>query len=162
VADMLRAKANKFVLDGEIAVPSDGGFSFDKLLQRIHPAQSLVNRLAQETPALFIGFDLLVDASGKALTGEPLEARRKKLVTLARGGMRGMRRFRLSPATTKLSEARGWLRRVGATLDGIVAKRRTSLLTGRASGPACRRSRITAAPTVSLADSTTTRASPWS
>jgi ATP-dependent DNA ligase len=124
VEDMRHAKANKFVLDGEIVVPSDGAFSFDALLQRIHPAQSRVQKLAQETPALFIGFDLLLDASGKELTGAPLEARREKLIRLARDGLRGMRRFRLSPATTKLSEAKGWLKRVGATLDGIVAKRR--------------------------------------
>src|SRR5215213_4132945 len=47
-----RLKAERFLLDGEIAVPHDGGFSFDALLQRIHPAQSRIQRLANETPAL--------------------------------------------------------------------------------------------------------------
>jgi ATP-dependent DNA ligase len=124
VQDLLRAKAKKFVLDGEIVVPADGAFSFDALLQRIHPAESRVKKLAHETPALLIGFDLLLDAAGKALVNEALDVRRKKLEALATTGLRGMRRFRLSPATTKPAEAKGWLRRVGATLDGIVAKRR--------------------------------------
>jgi ATP-dependent DNA ligase len=123
VEDFLRAHAKKFVLDGEIVVPSDGVFSFDALLQRIHPAQSRVNKLSHETPALFIGFDLLLDANGKALINEPLRTRRESLTELAVRQLRGMRRFRLSPATTKLSDAKGWLKRVGATLDGIVAKR---------------------------------------
>ena len=60
-----RSRRKKFVLDGEIAVPAGGGFSFDALLQRIHPAASRVRWLAVETPALFILFDLLVDADGR-------------------------------------------------------------------------------------------------
>jgi ATP-dependent DNA ligase len=123
-ADMLFANAKKFVLDGEIVVPTEGAFSFDALLQRIHPAQSRVNKLAQETPALFIGFDLLLDAQGRSLIGEPLQARRETLAALAADDLRSMRRFRLSPSTTRLSDAKGWLKRVGATLDGIIAKRR--------------------------------------
>jgi ATP-dependent DNA ligase len=122
--DMLRTNARKFVLDGEIVVPMNGAFSFDALLQRIHPAQSRVNKLAQETPALFIGFDVLLDADGRPLIGEPLKARRERLAALAADELRGMRRLRISPSTTRLSDAKGWLKRVGATLDGIVAKRR--------------------------------------
>ena len=57
-----RMKAKRFVLDGEIAVPVDGHFSFDDLLQRIHPAESRVRKLAREHPAWFIAFDLLVKA----------------------------------------------------------------------------------------------------
>src|SRR5688572_15165150 len=55
----LRAEA--FVLDGEIVVPEGRVFSFDALLQRIHPAASRIQRLATETPALLIVFDLLAD-----------------------------------------------------------------------------------------------------
>src|SRR6267154_2495718 len=62
-AKALRAKA--FVLDGEIAVPAGRAFSFDALLQRIHPAASRIARLAAETPALMIVFDLLADPQGK-------------------------------------------------------------------------------------------------
>jgi ATP-dependent DNA ligase len=48
----LALKADNFVLDGEIVVPQNGTFSFDDLLQRIHPAASRVQKLAAETPAL--------------------------------------------------------------------------------------------------------------
>src|SRR4051812_30401059 len=51
-----RLKAERFVLDGEIVVPAGKTFSFDALLQRIHPAQSRIMKLASETPALFVVF----------------------------------------------------------------------------------------------------------
>jgi len=116
-------KAKQFVLDGEIVVPQGKAFSFDDLLQRIHPAASRVNRLAKETPALLIAFDLLVDG-GDVLTKQLLPARRKRLEAFVKRNLRGQKVVRLSPATTKLPEAKKWLRQVGATLDGIVAKRR--------------------------------------
>src|SRR3984957_15784105 len=59
--------AKRFVLDGEIVVPDGRAFSFDALLQRIHPAASRIKRLASETPALMIVFDLLAATHGKAL-----------------------------------------------------------------------------------------------
>jgi len=121
-ATALRAKS--FVLDGEIVVPDGAAFSFDALLQRIHPAASRIKRLAQETPALMIAFDLLADARGKALVELPLRERRPRLEAFAAAQFKGAERFRLSPATTRLAEARDWLKRVGATLDGIIAKRR--------------------------------------
>jgi ATP-dependent DNA ligase len=124
VAAVRAIKAPAFVLDGEIVVPADGGFSFDALLQRIHPAASRVERLAKETPALFIAFDLLADADGRALTDLPLSERRRRLGQFAAKYLRGSARIRLSPATTRLAVANGWLGRVGATLDGIIAKRR--------------------------------------
>ena len=117
-------KATAFVLDGEIVVPVDAAFSFDALLQRIHPAQSRVQKLAAETPALLIVFDLLAGADDKPLIGRPLCERQPQLETFAHNWLRGAGRIRLSPATTKLPEAKSWLKRVGATLDGIVAKRR--------------------------------------
>ena len=115
--------AKHFVLDGEIVVPDGKVFSFDALLQRIHPATSRVNKLAKETPALLIVFDLLAD--GKAvLVDRPLTERRKRLEAFARKQFSKQGRVRLSPATTKLADAKKWLKRVGATLDGIIAKRR--------------------------------------
>jgi ATP-dependent DNA ligase len=118
----LKLKANKFVIDGEIVVPSDGAFSFDALLQRIHPAQSRVQKLSKETPALLIVFDLLVGVDGKPLIGLPLQERRRALEAFAQKYFHSP--IRLSPVTTKLSNAKGWLKRVGSTLDGIIAKRR--------------------------------------
>src|SRR5688572_1736024 len=55
-AALTQLKARHFVLDGEIAVPEGRGFSFDALLQRIHPAASRVQRLVAETPAIYIAF----------------------------------------------------------------------------------------------------------
>lgn len=124
VEDIRRVKVEKLVLDSEIVVPVKRTFSFDALLQRIHPAQSRVNKLAHETPALIIAFDLLLDGEGKPLIDLPLSERRRKLDLLAPKYFRGTKRIRLSPATSKLVEAKRWLERVGATLDGIIAKRR--------------------------------------
>jgi ATP-dependent DNA ligase len=123
-AAALALKAKTFVLDGEIVVPSDGAFSFDALLQRIHPAASRVKKLAQETPALFILFDLLADTDGKPLTSLTLAERRQRLEQFAQKYLKGQDKIRLSPATTKLSDAKKWLKSVGSTLDGIIAKRR--------------------------------------
>jgi len=119
-----KLKANAFVLDCEIVVPEGRAFSFDALLQRIHPAASRVERLSKETPALLIVFDLLADESGKPLTALPLAERRKRLEAFARKYFPKDGSIRLSPATTKLADAKKWLKRVGATLDGIIAKRR--------------------------------------
>jgi ATP-dependent DNA ligase len=119
----LALKAEAFVLDGEIVVPRNGTFSFDDLLQRIHPAPSRVKKLAAETPALLIVFDLLANAAGRRLIHLPLRERRGELETFARRYLRNQRKIRLSPATTKLSEAKAWLKDVGAMLDGIIAKR---------------------------------------
>jgi ATP-dependent DNA ligase len=116
--------AQRFVLDGEIAVPEGRHFSFDALLQRIHPAASRVKRLATQTPAIFIVFDLLAAEDGKSLLSFPLSKRRSRLERFAaeffgKGGS-----VRLSPATPRLEQAKKWLAQTAATLDGIIAKRR--------------------------------------
>jgi ATP-dependent DNA ligase len=117
-------KPRKFVLDGEIVVPAEGAFSFDDLLQRIHPAASRIRKLATETPALLIVFDLLVDAMGERLTGKALDERRRLLELFYQKYCRGSASIRLSPSSTSLEAAKEWLRRTGATLDGVIAKRR--------------------------------------
>src|SRR5690349_3068951 len=72
-------KAQKFVLDGEIVVPVEGELSFDDLLQRIHPAESRIKKLAASHPAIYIVFDLLVDDRGRPLVELPLSGRREAL-----------------------------------------------------------------------------------
>src|SRR5437763_648764 len=119
-----KLKPRKFVLDGEIVVPADGGFSFDALLQRIHPAPTRTRKLAAETPALLIVFDMLIDAAGERLTDKPLDERRRALELFYQKHCRGSPNIRLSPSSTRLEEAKEWLRRTGATLDGVIAKRR--------------------------------------
>src|SRR2546423_3173051 len=115
--------ANRFVLDGEIAVPVQRRFSFDDLLQRIHPAASRVQKLAREHPALFIAFDLLVDEKGRSLIKLPLRERRRALESFARQFSVARERLRLSPATDNAAAAKRWLEQVGNDLDGIIAKR---------------------------------------
>jgi ATP-dependent DNA ligase len=69
-------------------------------------------------------FDLLLDADGRSLIDLPLEQRRRRLESFARKYFSRGGRIRLSPVTTKLTDAGKWLKRGGAALDGIIAKRR--------------------------------------
>jgi hypothetical protein len=88
-------------LDGEIGVPKEEEFSFDALLQRIHPAASRVQRLALETPSIYVVFDLLAAKDGHSLLTRPLNKRRKLLEAFAREYFHNST-IRLSPATTKV------------------------------------------------------------
>src|SRR2546430_9266803 len=81
---LLKLKPKQFVLDGEIVVPIKGRFSFDDLLMRIHPAASRVKKLAEETPAKLIVFDLLVDERGRSIAKAALSERRKKVDAFAK------------------------------------------------------------------------------
>src|SRR5690348_7697245 len=101
-----KLKPRQFVLDGEIVVPAGSAFSFDALLQRIHPAPSRIRKLAAETPALLIVFDLLVDAAGELLTAKPLDQRRRALELFYKKYSRGLPNIRLSPSSTSLEEAK--------------------------------------------------------
>jgi ATP-dependent DNA ligase len=112
----------KFVLDGEIVVPADGNLSFDDLLLRIHPAASRIKKLAAETPASFIGFDLLVTDRGTLLTKQPLSQRRPRLEDFAERYLERNGHIKLSPATTNLAVVKRWFANVGGGLDGIIAK----------------------------------------
>ena len=124
MVEALRAlPQSSFVLDGELVVPEGKLFSFDALLQRIHPAASRIKKLALETPTLLIVFDLLADGDG-ALIAEFLPVRRKQLEAFAKRNFAKIDCIRLSPSTTKLADAERWLKSVGAALDGIIAKRR--------------------------------------
>ena len=122
VAVLRDLPASDFVLDGELAVPVRGRFSFDDLLQRIHPAASRIAKLAEAVPAVYIVFDCLADA-GARLTDRPLGERRKALETFARRNFKNRGELKLSPLTHDLKRAQAWFRKVGGDLDGIVAKR---------------------------------------
>jgi ATP-dependent DNA ligase len=114
--------AKRFVLDSEIVVPVGRSISFDALLLRIHPAESRVRKLAAETPARLVVFDLLVDDRGRSLVNEPVEERRLRLEAFATRYLRGQT-FALSPASTDLAAAKRWFAASGGALDGIIAKR---------------------------------------
>ncbi|MEX2145574.1 MAG: ATP-dependent DNA ligase [Candidatus Rokuibacteriota bacterium] len=113
----------RFVLDGEIVIFTDGALDFDALLQRIHPAPSRIRKLAAATPTTYLVFDLLVDAAGASLVAEPLTARRARLEAFC-GRLPAAGSVRLSPATDDRTVAERWMRDLGAGgLDGVVAKR---------------------------------------
>jgi ATP-dependent DNA ligase len=107
------------VIDGEIVVATKGGLDFDALQQRLHPAASRVARLAQETPASFIAFDLLA-AGGKSVMALPQSERRTRLEQLL-GSIKPP--VYLTPMTQDRATAQDWLVRFeGAGLDGVMAK----------------------------------------
>jgi ATP-dependent DNA ligase len=116
-------KTKSFVLDGEIVIPVEGYLSFDKLLMRIHPAASQIQKLSRETPCVFIIFDLLVDDKGKSLVSLPLGKRREKLNAFMERFGNGRGSLAISPVTGNIKEAVKWFH-MGTGLDGIVAKRR--------------------------------------
>jgi ATP-dependent DNA ligase len=113
--------AATFVLDGEIVIDMGGQFSFDALQMRLHPAESRIRKLAAQTPAHLIVFDMLCDARGKVLIEEPLAARRAALEAFFASNRQGLV---LSEATRDVDRARSWLAASGhGATDGVVAKR---------------------------------------
>jgi ATP-dependent DNA ligase len=122
VEAMAALDASRFVADGELVVPVGARLSFDAILQRIHPAESRIRKLARETPAHLVLFDLLQD--GRAtLVSLPLSERRPRLEAFFERVGGKADRLHLSPATTSIAQARRWLGAAGGGLDGIVAKR---------------------------------------
>jgi ATP-dependent DNA ligase len=108
------------VLDGEIVIARDGGLAFEALLLRIHPAESRVRMLAEESPASFVAWDLLA-LGDEDLRTTPQGERRARLET-ALGGAKPP--IHLTPATLDRATAADWFDRFeGAGLDGVVAKR---------------------------------------
>jgi ATP-dependent DNA ligase len=123
VAALRKVKARQFVLDGELIISKNGKFSFDDLLQRIHPAASRVAKLAEETPAQLVVFDLLVDDRGVSWAGKPLTERRRALEVFYRKYLAPIDQILLSRFTPDLADAKRWLKELRGQLDGIVAKR---------------------------------------
>jgi ATP-dependent DNA ligase len=122
VAMLRRLPQAVFVLDGELSVPVDDTLSFDALQMRIHPAETRIKKLAKETPALLILFDMLLDARGKSLIEAPLSKRRAALEAFyEKAGER--KELMLSPYTRDRAVAEGWLKDARGALDGVVAKR---------------------------------------
>ncbi len=123
IAALARVKHERFVLDGELVIPVGRSLSFAALQMRLHPAVSRIRRLAEETPSRLIAFDLLEDEKGRDLRVQPLSVRRASLERFV-ATLGTSEALRLSPKTTRLSDARRWLGRAGGgALDGVVAKR---------------------------------------
>jgi ATP-dependent DNA ligase len=107
------------VVDGEIVIATPRGLDFDALQMRLHPAASRVARLARETPAAFVAFDLLA-VDGQDIRSAPQRERRARLERLFAHLVPPLH---LTPATLDRATAAEWLARFeGAGLDGVVAK----------------------------------------
>ena len=119
VEALLRELPARCVIDGEVIVAGPDGLDFDALQQRIHPADSRVRRLAAETPASFVAFDLLA-LNDRDVTDLPFAERRTLLAdALASVDAPAY----LTPVSADRTIAADWFSRFeGAGLDGVVAK----------------------------------------
>lgn len=119
IAPLAATLPERCVVDGELIVEIDGRLDFDALGQRIHPAESRVNMLAEKTPAAFVAFDALaVDDS--SLLDTPFVDRRAVLETMA-GAFEAP--VHLAPMTRDRDVAMEWFHGLeGAGLDGLIAK----------------------------------------
>jgi ATP-dependent DNA ligase len=110
--------SGRYVIDGELVIlDGDGHEVFDALQNRIHPAESRINMLAEETPARFRAFDLLAEG-GRKLLKQPFAERREALKTLL-GGFKDPGSIELTPLVEAAAEAEPWL----ASGEGVIAKR---------------------------------------
>jgi ATP-dependent DNA ligase len=107
------------VLDGEIVIATPHGLNFDLLQMRLHPAASRVAKLAEETPASFVAFDLLA-VNGRDLRDERQDERRRQLEKMLAAPAPPLH---LTPMTRDVALATRWLNEFeGAGLDGVIAK----------------------------------------
>ncbi len=121
---LLSQLPTRCVLDGEIVIATEDGLDFDALQLRLHPAESRVKMLAQQTPASMVFFDLLSEGESD-LRDRPFEQRRKRLESL-RGKLKAP--LHLTPAASDRKIAEDWFHRFeGAGLDGVIAKSATGI-----------------------------------
>ncbi len=118
--DPIRANTpERCVLDGELIVAIDNRLEFDQLQQRIHPAESRVNMLAEKTPASFIAFDALAIGDDD-LRELPFRERRARLEAILAGAAPPIH---LTKVTADKQVAQRWFVDFeGAGLDGLIAK----------------------------------------
>jgi len=120
VVEAVRAQLpERIVVDAEIVIAADDKLDFEALLQRIHPAQSRVTLLAEQTPASLVIFDLLA-LGDESFLDTPLGERRARLDQVLAGVRAPVHRTRV---TNDPAVAREWFGTFeGAGLDGVVAK----------------------------------------
>lgn len=113
----LRFPRGRYVIDGELIILGDGGAEdFDALQNRLHPAESRVRMLAEQTPAAFRAFDLLA-ADGAKLLSKPFSERRDALESLV-AGFPDPGSVELTPLARESSGAADWLQ----SGEGVIAK----------------------------------------
>jgi ATP-dependent DNA ligase len=120
ILELLRdALPEHAVVDGELVIATDHGLDFDLLSNRVHPAESRVRMLAEQTPSSFVAFDFLAEGSDD-LRPLPFADRRARL----EAAIGTTESVHLTPVTSDPDVARDWFARFeGAGLDGVVAKR---------------------------------------
>ena len=124
---LLAALPERCVVDGEIVLVTGDGLDFDTLQNRLHPAASRVRKLAAETPASFVAFDLLA-LGDRDLSGEPFSERRRALVDALdtfknTEDKPSNSRVILTPLTEDPDVAQDWFTRFeGAGFDGVMVK----------------------------------------
>jgi ATP-dependent DNA ligase len=121
VSALLEAPVQQFVVDGELMIVEGESADFDALLQRIHPAESRVRRLAAETPATYVLFDLLLEERSKTFE-RSLHERRARLDEFVLHNFAKNPSIALSPVTSDAALAKRWLSGSLARLDGVIAK----------------------------------------
>jgi ATP-dependent DNA ligase len=118
----LRFPAGRYVLDGEIVVrDGDGREDFDALGQRIHPAVSRIERLAEETPAVYVAFDLLA-REDESLLDRPFSDRRAALESLLADPRFADAPLELMDTAETVEGAQRWL----GEAEGAIAKQRSA------------------------------------
>jgi ATP-dependent DNA ligase len=116
-----RLQADRFVIDGELVIPSGDRLDFEALQMRLHPAESRIHKLSAATPAQLVLFDCLAGPDGRGLVDLPLVERREALEAFHEA--QDEPSLLLSPFTGDGQAAQGWLDQVGTDLDGVIAKR---------------------------------------
>jgi ATP-dependent DNA ligase len=121
VLESFRAVAPaRFVLDSELVIEVDGRSSFEALQLRLHPAESRIRKLAAETPATAVLFDLLATQDDAKLLEQPLSHRRSALEDIK--ARLDSDKHRLSPVSRDLKDAKAWLADKSGRTDGVIAK----------------------------------------
>jgi ATP-dependent DNA ligase len=114
--------SGRYVLDGEIVVrDADGREDFDAIGQRIHPAVSRIERLAGETPAVYVAFDLLA-LDDESMLERPFSERRAALERMLSSDGFAAAPVELMQTVGRAKDAAPWLEHA----EGAIAKERSA------------------------------------
>ena len=119
VAAIKEQLPERIVLDGELFVAIGDRLEFEVLQERIHPAKSRIDMLAEKTPASFVVFDLLA-LDDTSYVDRPF-AERRAVLEQRLAALSGP--CYLTRTTDDPAMAEEWFEQFeGAGLDGVIAK----------------------------------------
>ena len=122
VSVLAKLAATHFVLDGELLIEGEQGYSFPDLQMRLHPATSRITKLVSKQPATLMLFDILESEADATVMAAPFAQRRVRLEAFYHRYCRKEPALKLSPQTASIAEAMTWLNSTAWSVDGIVAK----------------------------------------